>query len=72
MLKICEIHQITYDHHEQLSGCPVCHLSKLVWDNEDEIKELKAEIKELKTQYGANLLEEIRERARKEKDDVQV
>ena len=50
MLKICERHLITYDHHDQLTGCPVCHLEFMVDERDDEIKELKAEIKELKLQ----------------------
>ena len=51
MLKICERHLITYDHHDQLTGCPVCHLEFMVDERDDEIKELKAEIKELKLQF---------------------
>lgn len=72
MLKICERHLITYDHHEQLSGCPVCHLEFMVDERDDEIKELKAEIKELKLQCGANILEEIQGDVKQEEGDIPI
>ena len=55
MLKICDKHLITWEYSYSQLSCPVCHLDYLLNDNEEEIKELKAEIKELKLQYGANI-----------------
>ena len=51
MLKICDKHLITWEYSYSQLSCPVCHLDYLLNDNEDQIKELKAEIKELKLQF---------------------
>ena len=69
-LRICEKNHpsVIYATNEFLDQCLLCHYLQMLDDSEAEIKELKAEIRELKIESGANILEEIREKARKEKD----
>lgn len=64
---LCEKHSSSFVIYS-FPQCPLCKANRVIDASEEEIQKLKAEIKELKLQYGKNVLEEIREKARNERE----